>query len=268
MPELPEVEVVRRKLAPIWEGQVMQKVWVAEPSYFFLTPPPLLKKRLTGRTVTHLERHGKYLLARLDDASRLLCHLGMTGQLTTQGFPRDPHVHVVFHLKSHGSITFRDVRKFGKIEWIAAGQSSPRLDKLGPDALSISAALLQRGLQGRRLAIKSALLDQSLLAGVGNIYADEALFQARISPLRPAASLQREEVTRLAQQIRRILRTSVRQGGSTINDYLQPDGQWGGYQNWHQVYGKTGEPCPLCATPLARVVLGARSSHFCPACQK
>lgn len=242
-------------------------MWVSAPNYFFLTPPATLIKNLVGRRTEGLTRHGKYILAELDDRSRLLCHLGMTGQITGRNIERDGHVHLVLGLSGKKTISFRDVRKFGKVEWIPAGASSPRLDKLGPDALEISSEKLQRGLSSRRLVVKLALLDQQILAGVGNIYADEALFGARLSPLRIASSLRAEEVSRLARHIRRILGTSVKRGGSTINDYIQPDGALGGYQGWHRVYGKTGDPCWRCKRPVQRTVLAGRSTHYCPQCQ-
>lgn len=267
MPELPEVEVVRRQLERVWVGRRIENVWAAKPSYFFVTSPRTLVANLTGKRTVALVRHGKYILAELDDSSRLLCHLGMTGQMTTRAIEHDSHVHLTLGLSGQKTVSFRDVRKFGKVEWIAPGHSSPRLDKLGPDALDATRAQLEDGFRARRVAVKSALLDQKVLAGVGNIYADEALFAARISPLRPASSLSADELTRLARQVRRILKTSVERGGSTINDYIQPDGELGGYQNWHRVYGKTGEPCPRCKAPLVRVVVGGRSSHFCPKCQ-
>jgi formamidopyrimidine-DNA glycosylase len=175
---------------------------------------------------------------------------------------------LVLELESGAALTFRDVRKFGKVEWLAPGAASARLDKLGPDALTLTRATLAAGLRERRAPIKTALLDQRLVAGIGNIYADEALFAAGVAPTRPAGSLSPAELAALTDAIRRILRTSVRRGGSTINDYLRPDGELGGYQDWHQVYGRTGEPCPRCQAPLARLVLGARSSHYCPRCQR
>ena len=268
MPELPEVEVVRRQLEPVWVGRTIQSVWSAKPNYFFVTPPSALQKRLIGRKTTALVRHGKYILAELDDESRLLCHLGMTGQITSRALERDAHVLLVLGLSGKKAITFRDVRKFGKVEWIERAASSPRLDKLGPDALDVTAAILEAGFRGRKAPVKAALLDQSVLAGVGNIYADEALFSASVAPTRPASSLDASELKALATAVRRILRTSVKRGGSTINDYIQPDGELGGYQNWHRVYGKDGEPCPTCRTPLSRLVIGGRSSHFCARCQR
>lgn len=268
MPELPEVETVRRQLAAIWEGRSIQKIEAARPNYFFVTPPSSLKKKLLGRKTRQLSRHGKYLIATFDDESRLLLHLGMTGQFVAGPLPQDGHVHLVLHLSGRKRISFRDVRKFGKVEWIAPGASSSRLDKLGPDALLISREELRESLARKKVAAKSAILDQSVLAGVGNIYADEALFSARILPTRPASSLSTRECYRLHREIVAVLESSLSQGGSTINDYMRPDGELGGFQNWHQVYGKTGEACPRCQRALGRIVLGGRGTHFCAKCQR
>jgi len=266
MPELPEVEVTRRELQSAWEGQTIVGVWTARPNYFFVTPPRVLKQRLPGRKTVALRRHGKYLLARLDDGSDLLCHLGMTGRITAEPMAKDAHVHLVLEL-TRGRITFRDVRKFGKVEWIAAGKSSARLDKLGPDALTIEPAAFHAALLTRRAPIKASLLAQDVLAGVGNIYADEALFSAKIDPRRPSASLSVAESRRLLGVVQRLLAKAIEKGGSTINDYLKPSGELGGYQNFHRVYGKAGEECPRCGTLIARRVLGGRSTHHCPTCQ-
>ncbi len=268
MPELPEVEVVGRALRRAWVGRTIERVWVGPPSYFFSTPPGTLRKRLVGARVTDLSRHGKYLFATLSDESRLLLHLGMTGQLTMSAVPKDNHVHLVVHFDDGGVATFRDVRKFGKIEWLAPNTTSRREQVLGPDALGIDLPTFRGGLAKRRAPLKSLLLDQSVLAGVGNIYADEALFRAKLSPLRPGSDLRPAEAARLLECVRGILEESIASGGSTINDYLKADGELGGFQDFHRVYGKTGEPCPKCRTPIARVVLGGRSTHFCPKCQK
>lgn len=267
MPELPEVEVTRRELQAEWEGQTIENVWAGRPSYFFLTPPRVLKKRLQGRTTLSLRRHGKYILAGLDDGSELLCHLGMTGRITAEPIARDEHVHLVLEL-TRGQITFRDVRKFGKVEWIASGTSSPRLDKLGPDALDIGPAAFHAALAARRAPIKAALLSQDVLAGVGNIYADEALFAARIAPTRPSASLSSTETRLLLGIVKRLLGKAIESGGSTINDYLKPSGELGGFQDFHRVYGKTGEKCSRCGAIILRQVLAGRSTHYCAKCQR
>ena len=290
MPELPEVEVTRRKIASACEGRKIVGVTTTVPSYFFLTAPATLKVRLKGKVLLNLERRGKYLLANLDDGSRLLLHLGMTGQLFVQGssslrllsstarasltpeqqpaFKPDRHTHLRLRFADAGpEVWFRDVRKFGKVLLLAAGQSDPRIDKLGPDALNADGETLWQASRGRRVAIKSLLLDQTVLAGVGNIYADEACFLSRIRPARPAMKLKRADCDALAANIRAVLARSIETGGSSISDYIAPDGVDGAYQDERKVYGRSGEPCLVCGRSIKRVVVGQRGTHFCPGCQ-
>lgn len=291
MPELPEVEVTRRAIAPVLLGRRIRALGTTRTSYFFLTSPATLKRRLLGCRFTALERHGKYLLATLDDDARLLLHLGMTGQLfsSTARSPRllsataraalspeaqlvftpDQHTHLRFTFEDAGpAVYFRDPRKFGKVRWLAPGASDPRLDKLGPDALTADAAHLAVAARRRSTPIKTLLLDQSVLAGVGNIYADEALFLAGVRPTRRSSRVTRAEYQAIARALRQVLERSIETGGSSINDYLHPDGGDGGYQDERNVYAREGTPCLRCATSIRRVVIGQRSSHFCPRCQR
>ena len=291
MPELPEVEVTRRAIEPLLVGRTLARVKTTRPSYFFLTSPLRLRKSLPGRRFVALERHGKYLIAALDDGSRLLLHLGMTGQLFGAGarsirllkktarsalsperqpaFRPDRHTHLRLHFLDGGpDVLFRDVRKFGKVEHIAAGASSPRLEKLGIDALAVTGKLLHEATRRRSIPIKTLLLDQSVIAGVGNIYADEACFLAGIRPTRAARRLSRQECDRLARTVRRVLTRSITTGGSSISDFMHPDGSDGGYQDERHVYARGGEPCHVCGTPIRRTVLAARGTHYCPHCQR
>jgi formamidopyrimidine-DNA glycosylase len=291
MPELPEVEVTRQRIAPKIVGRKIRAVRTTQASYFFLTPPKELERRLTGRRVASLVRIGKYLIASLDDESRLFLHLGMTGQLFTasaksvrlmsstrggalvpeaQGaFEPDLHTHLALAFEdADEDVLFRDVRKFGKVRWLPRGASDPRLDKLGPDALTTTGARIYEETRRRKTAIKTVLLDQEVVAGVGNIYADEALFRAKIRPKRGARTLTRRESDTLAEEIRAVLLRSIETGGSSISDYVQPDGSDGAYQNERRVYARKGEPCFVCGTPIKRIVLAARSTHYCPSCQK
>jgi formamidopyrimidine-DNA glycosylase len=291
MPELPEVEVTRRRIAPLLLGRAIAAVATTRPSYFFLTPPARLRRALAGRRAEALERRGKYLVARLDDGSRLVLHLGMTGQLFSSAatsprllrasarailapeaqarFTPDEHTHLRLRFADDGpEVWMRDSRKFGKVLWLAPGASDERLDRLGPDALAASGAALFAASRGRRVAVKSLLLDQAVLAGVGNIYADEALFGAGVRPTRAAGRVTRAEWERIAAELRRVLARSIETGGSSISDYLAPDGSDGAYQDERRVYDRAGAPCPACATPIRRVVVGARSSHYCPRCQR
>ena len=292
MPELPEVEVTRRQLVPLLVGRTIVAVRTTAPSYFFLTPPDELRRALRGRTVRGVERVGKYLLAALDGGDRLLLHLGMTGQLFGAGaasvrllsatagaslaperqlaaFRPDAHTHLRLRFSDEGpQVFFRDVRKFGKVQLLRSGEPCERLERLGGDALGASGEALHRQARGRRAPVKAVLLDQSVLAGVGNIYADEALFLAGIRPTRRACRLSLAEWRSLAAAVRRVLRRSIATGGSSISDYVRPDGTDGTYQDERRAYGRTGEPCRRCRTPIRRIVIGARATHFCPSCQK
>jgi len=291
VPELPEVEVTRRQIAPLLEGRVIAEVIATKPSYFFLTPPATLKCELKGRRCERLERRGKYLIAHLDDGRRLLLHLGMTGQLFGSGvasvrllsstaggsltpetqiaaFEPDAHTHLRFVFEDGGrEVLFRDTRKFGKVELLSRDQASERLDRLGPDALSVTGELLHQATRTRSAVIKTVLLDQSVIAGVGNIYADEALFFAKVRPQRPAKRVNARECQAIAVAIMKVLTRSIETGGSSISDYVQPDGNDGGYQDERRVYGRDGEACLVCGTPIRRVVLGQRGTCFCTKCQ-
>jgi formamidopyrimidine-DNA glycosylase len=291
LPELPEVEVTRRRIAPHLVGRRIRRVRTTRPSYFFVTSPARLRRALAGRTAVGLERHGKYLLAPLDDGAQLVLHLGMTGQLFSAGaisprllsataraglapeqqpsFRPDPHTHLRFEFEDGGpEVYFRDTRKFGKVFWLAGGAAHPRLARLGTDALAVDGALLFAATRKRRVAIKSLLLDQSILAGVGNIYADEALFLAGVRPTRRAARVTRRECDAIARGLQQVLERSIETGGSSISDYVAPDGRDGEYQSERRVYARRGEPCAKCGTPIRRIVLGARGTHYCPRCQR
>lgn len=273
MPELPEVEVTRRQIEASLVGRKITRVETTRDSYFFLTPPGVLRRRLRGRVVERLTRVGKYLLAELDDASCLLLHLGMTGQLRVAPLAavrtRDPHTHLVLGFEDTGAaIHFRDARKFGKAQWLAPGEHSARLHRLGVDALRADGTAFHHATRGRRAAIKSVLLDQSVIAGVGNIYADEALFLAGLRPTRSARRITQAEGERLMRAVHQVLQRAIEQGGSSISDYVRPDGSDGGYQDEHRVYGRAGQACGTCGTRIRRVVLGQRSSCYCPKCQR
>ena len=291
MPELPEVEVTRRRIEPFLVGRRIARLRTTPPSYFFLTPPTTLRRRLAGRTARALERHGKYLVAALDDQSRLLLHLGMTGQLFTEGassvrllsasassalapeaqpgFRPDEHTHLRFEFEDGGDdVFFRDARKFGKALWLGPGERTERLERLGPDALEITGDELFAATRRRKVAVKNLLLDQAVVAGTGNIYADEALFLAGVRPRRQSRRVTRKECDALAGAVQRVMRRSIETGGSSISDYVAPDGADGQYQDERHVYARTGEPCLRCAAPIRRIVLGQRSAHYCPGCQR
>ena len=291
MPELPEVETTRRRIAPLLVGRRVDRLITTQPSYFFLTPPDQLRRQIEGREIASLDRFGKYLVAQFEGGDRLLLHLGMTGQLFSseatsvrllsataraslppeaqQRFEPDAHTHLRFRLAGDGpEVFFRDVRKFGKVQWLPAGESNERLDRLGTDALVVTGEEFFRANRKRKVTIKAMLLDQSVAAGIGNIYADEALFYAGIRPGRAAGRVTRQECERIAAAVHKVLKRSIETGGSSISDYVAPDGSDGGYQDERRVYGRKGEPCLECGSEIKRRVIAQRSSHYCAECQK
>lgn len=291
MPELPEIEVTRKRLAPLLVGRRIRSVRTSAPSYFFLTPPDALRRALRGRALEALERRGKYLVGDFGGGDRLLIHLGMTGQLFSsratsvrllsataraalspeeqQRFRPDPHTHLQLAFEDGGpEVYFRDVRKFGKLLWLPKGSTHERLDRLGADALEVTGELLFAASRGRVVAIKNLLLDQAVLAGCGNIYADEALFLAGVRPARRAGRVTRAECDAIAEALIGVLRRSIETGGSSISDFVAPDGADGAYQSERRVYARAGEPCSRCGGAIRRRVIGQRSSHFCARCQK
>ncbi len=290
MPELPEVEVTRRRIAPFLVGRTVSKVRTGPPSYFFLTDPAVLRRRMRGRTFGDIERRGKYLLAGADDGSQLVLHLGMTGQLFPEGasslrllsataraslspesqvhFEGDQHTHLRVEFADEGpDLLFRDVRKFGKALWLVRGESHERLQRLGPDALIFSGTQLFDASRGRQLPVKQLLLDQSIVAGIGNIYADESLYHAGIRPTRRARRMRRRDCEGLARSVREVLERAIASGGSSMSDFVAPDGQDGQYQAERRVYARAGQPCYHCDSRIRRIVLGSRGAHFCPTCQ-
>jgi formamidopyrimidine-DNA glycosylase len=262
MPELPEVETVVRSLSGILPGA---RILGAEFGSRFVTPGnrKALARRLAGRTIRTIRRHGKFIVIELDSGV-LVIHLGMTGKLLMDA-PRGPHAYGVFHL-DRGDLIYDDPRQFGRIEW---GASLPaRVARLGPDPLDVSFEEFWRELKRRRSAVKPLLLNQRFLRGVGNIYADEALHQARMHPKALSSRISRERALRLYQAIIETLRLAIEHRGSSISDYVDAEGARGWFQVLHRVYGKEGEPCPECGTPIRRILIAQRSTHFCPRCQR
>lgn len=271
MPELPEVETIAADLRPqlvgarFVAGHILWPATLAEPT------PDLLNARLAGRQVLDVGRRGKYLLIHLDPAAALIFHLRMTGRLDVvpdgAAILAGPHLRAWFALADGRRLAFTDTRKFGRI-WLVE-DAGRVVGELGPEPLDrlFTPEVLQQRLAGRRTAIKALLLDQTVIAGVGNIYADEALFVAGIHPLRPAASLSAAEIGRLCEAIRLVLRESVEARGTLLRDYRTPYGQDGAYQNRLRVYRQAGQPCPRCGTRIERIRVTQRSTHFCPRCQ-
>lgn len=267
MPELPEVETVRRTLAPVVEGRTITSVAFAWPRTA-VGGARATAARLAGQRIARLERYGKYLLFRLRRDGRdslLIVHLRMTGNLVVNG-ESGAHTRARMSLDDGTAVVFHDIRKFGRWEW---AQCLPaRLAALGPDPLAIGPDEFVARLRSRRARLKALLLDQAFLRGLGNIYADEALFRARLHPLRSAAGVGPRKARDLHAAIQEVLRSAIGAGGTSIRDYRDSRGEPGAFQRQIEVYGRVGEPCVTCGTALRRVVVAQRSTHFCPRCQR
>ncbi len=283
MPELPEVETVRRGLVPVMEGQVIQLAQVNRPDLRWPFPPRMAE-RLTGARVLALRRRSKYILADLSTAETLLIHLGMSGRMLISGAivgefhhhhpAPEKHDHVVLDMEGGARVTFNDARRFGAMDLLdtATAERHPLLAEIGPEPLGngFSESYLVARLAGKNTPIKSALLDQHLVAGLGNIYVCETLYRARIHPAQKAGDLNAAQVAALVPIIREVLTEAIEAGGSSLRDYRQADGELGYFQHSFQVYGREGQPCatPGCGSGIARLVQSGRSSFFCPTCQR
>ncbi len=269
MPELPEVEVIAQGLQRLIGQSIIQQVEVLWPRSVACPEVPAFTHGLAGRHVMDVRRRGKFILFALDDGRCLLAHLRMTGGFCV--FPRTtpPHayVRVIFHLADGRDLWYVDVRKFGRLYLVDSPDEI--LHELGVEPLSaeFTAERLADILRRRKRAVKPLLLDQRLIAGVGNIYADEALFRAGIHPLRRAADLTMEEVRGLHAAIREVLQEAIDHRGTTLRNYRDADGETGENQFRLNVYRRQGEPCRRCGTPIERIVVGQRGTHFCPHCQ-
>ena len=276
MPELPEVETVRRGLAPVMEGQAIVQADINRPDLRFALPVGM-KGRLEGATVQALRRRSKYILADLSSGETLLIHLGMSGRMLVSGhslgaFYHDhpapqKHDHVVLHMANGARVTFNDARRFGAMDLYATSASHALLDGLGPEPFGndFNEVYLAQRLMGRKTPIKSALLDQRVVAGLGNIYVAEVLFRARIHPARLASDT---DAAPLVPLIREVLAEAIEAGGSSLKDYRQTDGELGYFQHRFQVYDRAGDPCVTCGTKIERLVQSGRSSFYCPNCQR
>jgi len=281
MPELPEVETVRRGLAPVMEGQRIERL-VHNRADLRFPFPDRFADRLSGARITHLGRKAKFLTLALSTDEVLVMHLGMTGRFTVAGeklgeFQHETgtnprHDHVVFNLENGASVTYNDPRRFGFMElWPAQQfQAYPRLMAMGPEPLSngFSEAYLNTVLRGRKTPIKSALLDQSVIAGLGNIYVCEALWRAGVSPRRNAATVPGQRAARLVPAINDVIAEAIAAGGSSISDFASASGELGYFQHTFAVYDREGDSCRNCTKPIQRIVQSGRSSFFCSACQR
>jgi formamidopyrimidine-DNA glycosylase len=271
MPELPEVETIVRSLSPFIVGQRIASLRLYLPSLLRNDKTAILKK-LRGKKILDLDRHGKIIIFKCEGNITLLLHLKMTGQLwlCERDVSRDKHTRFVLSLKGRTQeLRFRDVRKFGFLACYCLVDpfQANELSVLGPDALQVDFAAFQEIFSKRKGRLKSLLLNQKFLAGIGNIYADEIMFAARLHPLALASALTHEERLRLWKSIRQILTRAIDRGGSSIRDYRDGRGRPGRYQNLHKVYGRWSLPCPRCRTSIDRLRLGSRSTFFCPSCQ-
>ncbi len=265
MPELPEVQTVVDSLAPILINRKITAVKHLRGD--ILTPAGFdLAQLLAGKLVLTIHRRAKRIVFSLDDCNRFYIHLGMSGRLTVTRpeQPRAPHTHLVIEF-GESELRFVDPRRFGGIWWMGQSPDDPAL---GPEPLSLRSAEFGKRLAGTRRAIKSALLDQYLIAGLGNIYVDESLFVAGVHPLMPANKLSPAQIQRLSRAIKQVLRRSIKARGSSLRDYVDANGERGSFQKLHKVYDRADQPCRTCKTSIRRIVLTGRSTHFCPQCQK
>ncbi len=278
MPELPEVETVANGVNQRVRGQRIVSVWTSGKPQTFKSPEAEIVEVLTGSTIAEVRRVGKTIVATLErpidggadpTPAEFLVHLGMTGRLLVAhpDVPLPPHTHAVLTLADSRELRFVDPRRFGRLSVRPPSINSPYLGP-GKEPLTISPADFAGLFRGRKTPIKAALLNQSLLHGVGNIYADEALARAGIRPRRQAARLTRAELGRLHAALQTVLHRAIELGGSSVSDYVDADGVTGFFQLEHLVYARGGEPCRACATPIKKIVVGGRGTHFCPTCQR
>ncbi|MDQ2833922.1 MAG: bifunctional DNA-formamidopyrimidine glycosylase/DNA-(apurinic or apyrimidinic site) lyase [Acidobacteriota bacterium] len=273
MPELPEVETVANGVHTRIHGQTIRSVWTSNKPQTFKSPPEQIAETLTGSRIERVHRVGKTIvvdLSRNRKPAQFLVHLGMTGRLliSTPDTPIPPHTHAILSLSSGKELRFVDARRFGRLSVVVLSGAEERYAGPGVEPLTISLEEFTALFRGRKTPIKAALLNQSLLHGVGNIYADEGLFHAGIRPARHAGRLTRAELARLRIALIKVLTEAIQLGGSSVSDYVDADGVAGFFQLRHHVYTRTGQPCRVCSTPIKRIVVGGRSTHFCPACQR
>lgn len=281
MPELPEVETVRRGLSPAMQGKRIERLEVNRPDLRFPFPDRF-RERVEGARIVHMRRRAKFLVTELSTEDALIMHLGMSGRFTinnrdTADFHHDPgtnpaHDHVVFHMEGGATVTYNDPRRFGFMElWpLAELETYPRVEHLGPEPLSngFSSAYLNEVLSEKAAPIKAALLDQAIIAGLGNIYVCEALFRSGISPRRKARSVAGKRAERLAPAINDVIDEAIAAGGSSISDFASASGELGYFQKHFHVYDREGEPCDRCGSPVRRIVQSGRSTFFCGTCQR
>lgn len=276
MPELPEVETVVRSLRSMLPGRAIVSVRLGKTD--FMDDPVALGDFLPGRRIESVERIGKFIRMRLvasasarnpNEQLNLIVHLGMTGRLIVHAAnaPVAAHTHGFFELDDGRELRYTDIRRFGQIRLVADANLAPFRERLGEEPLEVPIEKFVQRLAGRRARIKALLLDQRVFRGIGNIYADESLWRARIHPARLAARLTKQDLARLRKAIQDVLKAAIRMHGSSISDFVDAEGAAGSYQQRHRVYGRMGKPCTRCGSGIRRVIVAGRSSHFCPRCQ-
>jgi formamidopyrimidine-DNA glycosylase len=278
VPELPEVETIRRVLQDVLPQRLIRRVELHQPDMLDGLQPDEFCSQLKGRRMLAVDRRGKFLLIRLDRGA-LLAHLGMTGQIffcrNQKCIPsagsdlRDRHTHLILGLSGGAHLYFRDSRRFGRYGLLGREEEARLSARLGPEPLGprFTSLHLAEILRGRRAAIKALLMDQRVVAGMGNIYADESLFRAGIDPRTPAGRLSQKRIVKLHRALRRVLREGIHHGGTTLSDYLDPRHVQGSFQLKLRVYGRNGEQCTRCRTPIRKLRVAQRGTHWCPRCQ-
>lgn len=272
MPEMPEVETVRRTLLPLIKGKTIKEVTVWYPK-IITGDAKEFKRQLVGKKITTIDRYAKYLLIRLSGNLTVVSHLRMEGKyrLVKINTKKDKHDHVQIVFSDNSALRYNDVRKFGRMQLIKTGTEKEKtgISKLGaePNSAAFTVSYLQNGLARKKKNIKNTLLDQSVVAGLGNIYVDEVLWETKIHPLSQANTIPAEKVAQLHDNINSLIELAIAERGTTIHTYLDANGKTGGFQKMLQVYGHKGEPCVRCGTPLEKIKVNGRGTTFCPKCQ-
>lgn len=272
MPEMPEVETVRRTLLPLIKGKTIKEVTVWYPK-IITGDAKEFARQLTGKKIENIDRYAKYLLIRLSNNLTIVSHLRMEGKyrLVKINTKKDKHDHVQIVFKDNSALRYNDVRKFGRMQLIKTGTEREKtgIGKLGvePNSAAFTVSYLQNGLARKKKNIKNTLLDQSIVAGLGNIYVDEVLWETKIHPLSQANTIPAEKISQLHDNINSLIELAIAERGTTIHTYLDANGKTGGFQKMLQVYGHKGEPCVRCGTPLEKIKVNGRGTTFCPKCQ-